>query len=57
MACEPLQMGKRRQVWAVIDRLQTDYRSMGSVLVEYPVGQSATLEQSILRLRRERKAL
>jgi len=45
------QLGDVRSVQRTIERLESEFASMGSMLVLYPTGEAVTLEQSIELLR------
>jgi len=51
------QMGDARSVRATIERLQSEFASMGSMLVLYPTGEAVTLQQSIELLRTQTGAI
>jgi hypothetical protein len=51
------QMGAVREVRATIARLESEFASLGSMLVLYPTGEAVTLEQSIELLRTQTGAI
>ena len=51
------QMGDGRSVRATIERLQSEFAAMGSMLILYPTGEAVTLEQSIELLRTQTGAI
>jgi len=47
------ELGDRRLVRQTLDRLETDFASLTSMLVLYPTGEAVTLQQGIALLRRQ----
>ena len=52
-----VQLGDERALGRVIEALEHEFEDLGSLLVEYPMGEKATLAQSIATLEEEKKAL
>ncbi len=52
-----VQLGDERALGRTLTMLQRDFIDLGSLLVEYPMGEKATLSQSIAALEKEKKTL